>query len=312
MAQFFQHDKALVESEHIGEGSRVWAFAHILPGARVGRECNICDYVFIENDVVVGDRVTVKCGVQLWDGVTLEDDVFVGPNATFTNDPFPRSKQFLSSDTLKRTVVRKGASIGANATILPGITIGERAMVGAGAVVNRNVPPEAIVVGNPAQIIAYAGVPRQVPQPDRVTKASKTETDVPGVNLYSLPGVEDMRGALTFAEVDSHIPFPVKRFFLVYAVSNKEIRGEHAHHTLEQFLICVHGSCSVIADDGRTRREFRLDSPSKGLHLPSKVWSVQYKHSPDAVLLALASDKYDAKDYIRDYNEFRRVVGVEA
>ena len=116
------HPQALVESKAIGAGTRIWAFAHVLSGAVIGSDCNICDGVFIENEVVVGDRVTVKSGVQLWDGITLEDDVFVGPNATFTNDLRPRSKQY-PSDFLK-TVVRQGASIGANATVLPGITIG--------------------------------------------------------------------------------------------------------------------------------------------------------------------------------------------
>src|SRR5687768_8094431 len=147
------HDKALVESPNVGAGTRVWAFAHVLPGARIGRDCNICDGVFIENDVVVGDRVTVKCGVQLWDGVRLEDDVFVGPNATFTNDNFPRSRHHLSA--FPRTVVRRGASIGANATILPGLTIGMQSMIGAGAVVTKDVPPHAIVTGNPARITGY-------------------------------------------------------------------------------------------------------------------------------------------------------------
>src|SRR5215212_7722157 len=145
----FIHPNALVESPAIGPRTRVWAFAHILPQARIGSDCNICDGVFVENDVVVGDRVTLKCGVQLWDGVTLEDDVFVGPNATFTNNPFPRSRAWLAEHP--RTVVRRGASIGANATLLPGITIGEHAMVGAGAVVTKDVPPHAVVVGNPAR-----------------------------------------------------------------------------------------------------------------------------------------------------------------
>ncbi len=148
------HQHALVEpGARIGPGTRVWAFAHILPGAVIGQDCNICDQTFIENDVVVGDRVTIKSGVQLWDGVTLGDDVFVGPNATFTNDPFPRSRQRPTS--FPRTYVCNGASIGANATILPGLTIGEAAMVGAGAVVTKDVPPEAIVVGNPARIVGY-------------------------------------------------------------------------------------------------------------------------------------------------------------
>ena len=129
--------------------------AHILPGSVIGADCNICDQTFIENDVRIGDRVTIKCGVQVWDGITLEDDVFVGPNATFSNDPFPRSGQHPSQ--YARTLVKRGASIGANATILPGLTIGEKAMVGAGAVVTSDVPPMAIVAGNPARIVGYEG-----------------------------------------------------------------------------------------------------------------------------------------------------------
>lgn len=149
---YFMHSHALVESKQIGKNTRIWAFAHVLPNASIGADCNICDYVFIENDVVIGDRVTIKCGVQIWDGIQLEDDVMVGPNATFTNDLYPRSKQPFE---LRRTVVKRGASIGANATILCGITIGEGAMVGAGSVVLKDVPPHAVVVGNPARIIRY-------------------------------------------------------------------------------------------------------------------------------------------------------------
>src|SRR5262249_30927800 len=127
--------------------------AHILPGARIGRDCNICDHVFIENDVVLGDEVTIKSGVQLWDGVRLGNRVFVGPNATFTNDRFPRSKQ--RPDHFTQVIVEEDASIGANATILPGVRIGRAAMVGAGAVVTKNVPAHAVVIGNPAVIIGY-------------------------------------------------------------------------------------------------------------------------------------------------------------
>ena len=145
------HPSSDVQSKQIGEGTRVWQYVVILPGAVIGRDGNICSHCFIENKVVVGDRVTVKCGVQLWDGVTLEDDVFVGPNATFTNDRVPRSRN--ASATLLPTLVKKGASIGANATILPGLTIGEGAMVGAGAVVTKDVPPRTLVVGNPARIV---------------------------------------------------------------------------------------------------------------------------------------------------------------
>jgi len=147
------HPMSLCESTQVGPGTRVWAFTHVLPQAVIGADCNICDHVFIENDVVVGDRVTIKCGVQLWDGLRVADDVFIGPNATFTNDPFPRSKQrpavFLGAH------LHRGCSIGANATIGAGVIIGEGAMVGAGAVVTKDVPPFAIVVGNPARVVGY-------------------------------------------------------------------------------------------------------------------------------------------------------------
>jgi len=149
---FFKHTQSLVESDKIGRKTKIWAFTHVLPGAQIGSDCNICDHVFIENDVIIGDRVTIKCGVQIWDGLRIADDVFIGPNATFTNDLFPRSKQ---SFELRITTVEKGATIGANATVLAGLTIGAAAMVGAGAVVVKDVPPKAVVVGNPAKIIRY-------------------------------------------------------------------------------------------------------------------------------------------------------------
>jgi len=144
---FLHHKHALVEpGAEIRERTKIWAFAHILADAKIGADCNICDNVFIENDVIVRDRVTIKCGVQLWDGLRVADDVFIGPNATFTNDIFPRSKQYPKK--FLQTHIQAGASIGANATILAGVTIGEKAMVGAGSVVLKDVPPYAIVVGN--------------------------------------------------------------------------------------------------------------------------------------------------------------------
>lgn len=150
----FVHPRALCEVE-VGEGTRVWAFAHVLPGAVVGAGCNIGDHAFVEGGAVLGDRVTVKNGALVWNGVTIEDDVFVGPNATFTNDLLPRSGN--RAFTLVPTTVRRGASIGANATIVCGITIGEHALVAAGAVVTKDVEAHTLVAGNPARVIGRVG-----------------------------------------------------------------------------------------------------------------------------------------------------------
>jgi UDP-2-acetamido-3-amino-2,3-dideoxy-glucuronate N-acetyltransferase len=169
----FVHPQGICESNRVGNGTKVWAFAHVLPGAIIGQDCNICDHVFIENDVVLGDRVTVKSGVQLWDGLRVGSDVFIGPNATFTNDFFPKSRQRPSR--FARTTLEEGCSIGANATILPGISIGRNAMVGAGAVVTRSVPPNAIVHGNPARI---RGSSSQIDKAGRVEVPAKDE-DLP-------------------------------------------------------------------------------------------------------------------------------------
>jgi UDP-2-acetamido-3-amino-2,3-dideoxy-glucuronate N-acetyltransferase len=144
------HPSADVQSAAIGDGTQIWQYTVVLPGARIGRDCNLNAHCFVENDVVVGDRVTLKCGVYLWDGMRVEDDVFIGPNATFVNDRFPHSRQ--KPAKFLNVVIRKGASIGAGATILGGVIIGEYAMVGAGSVVTRDVPAHALVYGNPAHI----------------------------------------------------------------------------------------------------------------------------------------------------------------
>ena len=149
----FIHPLADVAESQIGQGTRVWQFVVVLKGAKIGVNCNICAQTLIEGHVVIGDRVTVKSGVQIWNGSVIGDDVFIGPNATFSNDLYPRSKQYPSQFT--GVIIHNGASIGANATLLPDITIGERAMVGAGAVVTKDVPARAVVVGNPARIIRF-------------------------------------------------------------------------------------------------------------------------------------------------------------
>jgi UDP-2-acetamido-3-amino-2,3-dideoxy-glucuronate N-acetyltransferase len=309
---FFVHPQALCETKQVGAGTRIWAFAHILPGAQIGEECNICDGVFIENDVVIGNRVTIKNGVQLWDGITVEDDVFIGPNATFTNDRFPRSKEFPAK--FERTLLQKGASIGANATILPGLCIGQQAMVGAGAVATQSVPPYAIVAGNPARIIGYveAGVPEPFKTPDLAPVEDgigTRELDVRGVTLHTLPYIKDIRGDLCVGEFERNVPFQPKRYFVVHNVPTEETRGQHAHRKCEQFLVCIRGRCAVVVDDGDNRREILLGEPSLGVYMPPMIWGIQYKFSPDAMLLVLASDYYDPLDYIRAYQDFLMEIG---
>jgi carbonic anhydrase/acetyltransferase-like protein (isoleucine patch superfamily)/dTDP-4-dehydrorhamnose 3,5-epimerase-like enzyme len=307
----FVHPQAICESKTIGAGTRVWAFAHILPGAVVGADCNVCDHVFIENDVRVGDRVTIKSGVQLWDGLRLADEVFVGPNVTFSNDKFPRSKQYQNS--VAETHVGRGASIGAGAVVLPGLKIGALAMIGAGAVVTRDVPAKAIVSGNPARIVGYADaktardmdVAVAAPRP----VAPVTKTSVRGVTLHRLTQAEDLRGTLVAGEFAANIPLAPKRYFIVFNVPGKDIRGEHAHRECEQFLVCVRGSVSVVVDDGKASEEIELSQPDLGLLIPPMTWAVQYEYSEDAILLVFASHHYDAGDYIRDYEEFKKQAG---
>lgn len=296
----YVHPSGICESTQVGEGTRVWAFAHVLPGAVIGRDCNICDHVFIENDVVVGDRVTVKSGVQLWDGVRLGDDVFVGPNVTFTNDRFPRSKQYPTE--FLRTVVAPGASLGGGAVILPGVRVGRGAMVGAGAVVTKDVPANAVVVGNPARIRGY--VHDGVAEVNETQRASEPRELVGGARVIPVTVAQDLRGSLAAVELGRDLPFAPARFFAVFGVPSKDVRGEHAHRNCEQVLVCLRGSVRCIVDDGASRQEITLNTPGLGLYMPAMTWGTQFDYSSDAVLAVFASLPYDSADYIRDYDEF--------
>jgi len=300
----FVHPAGICESSHVGEGTRIWAFAHVLPGARIGRDCNICDGVFIENDVIIGDAATIKSGVQLWDGMRLGDQVFVGPNASFSNDPFPRSKARPAS--FMQTIVEDHASIGANATILPGVRIGYGAMIGAGAVVLNDVPARSIVVGNPGRIVGYAEAKElDAPVRDRIS----TKRD--GPRLIQFQSHLDTRGRLI--AVEGHIlPFEAKRFYYIDQVMAGSARGAHSHRRCHQLLVAVAGQMKVAVDDGESAYLFQLSGPEVGLYLPPMIWSMQFGYSIGAVSLVIASEPYDANDYITDYAEFRKLARLHA
>jgi hypothetical protein len=195
-------------------------------------------------------------------------------------------------------------------------------MVGAGAVVTRDVPPLAIVVGNPAAVTGYVetrkeGETRLRPNPppfshDAHQRQSEASTELPGgAKLYQLPRISDPRGNLTFAEVGQSLPFTPERYFLVFGVPSHEVRGEHAHRELHQFLVAVNGSVAVRMFDGQRSEEITLDRPELGLHVPPMLWTTEYKYSPDAVLMVLASALYRESDYIRSNDEFCSLVGAE-
>jgi len=300
MGNPFIHPLSDVQSHHIGEETRIWQFSVVLPSARIGARCNLCSNVFVENDVVVGDDVTIKNGVQLWDGLRIGDGVFIGPNVTFTNDRYPRSRQYPEKFAI--TSIHPGASIGANATILPGITIGRSAMIAAGAVVTRDVPPYAIVKGNPARISGYA---HEKHQPEPAVKGIRLPgQQMKGVAFVNLTKASDLRGDLLAVELAQHVPFSVRRMFYIMNVPSYHVRGEHAHKECHQLLVCLQGAVTVSADNGSERQEWVLDRPEMGLHILPMTWATQYRYTDDAVLAVFASHSYDPTDYIRNYEEY--------
>lgn len=300
------HRTSVVETDDIGTNTSIGHFSYVGSKATIGENCVIHDHVAIGSEALIGNHVIIESGAILCGSIVLEDGVHVGVNATLDNLGHVESAPFRDARP-SRTVVRNGACIGSAATLLRGVTVGMKAVVMAGAVVTHNVPPNAIVSGNPARIVGYVSSSHTtgaVATPQEPRQRPASATTVPGVKLYDLPIVKDLRGTLSVAEYGKTLPFIPKRYFVVYDVSNYEVRGEHAHKELQQFLVCVTGSGSVVVDDGENRDEILLDSPGVGLYLPPMVWATQYKYSPDAVLLVLADDVYKADDYIRDYDEY--------
>jgi UDP-2-acetamido-3-amino-2,3-dideoxy-glucuronate N-acetyltransferase len=310
------HSSAQIIGASIGDGTSVWQFVIIAPGAKVGRDCNICSHCFIECGVTVGDRVTIKNGVYLWSGVEIHDDVFIGPGVSFCNDRFPRSK--VRPKAYAETSIGRRASIGAGAVILPGVKVGINAMVGAGAVVTRDIPANAIVTGNPARVVGFVdadqvsdsnGVDSNLDffrSPNRA-KLSACPVARVGV-LVPLDSYQDRRGVLTVASVAEKVPFTIKRFFCVSSVPRGLDRGNHAHKCCHQFLVCVSGSVDVALDNGVDREVVHLGSPAVGLHIGPMTWGVQYNYSADAALLVFASEEYVKSEYIDSYQDFLSLV----
>jgi acetyltransferase-like isoleucine patch superfamily enzyme/dTDP-4-dehydrorhamnose 3,5-epimerase-like enzyme len=302
MRQFSIHPSALSESNDIGPDTRVEAFTYIAHKVRVGQNCVIGPHVFIGKDAVIGDRVIIRGSAQICAGTIIEDEVSIAAHATFLSDRNSHSWNVTDNPI----VLRRGCKIGANATLCAGVTIGEYGVVGAGAVVMRSVQPHAIVAGNPATVVAFTNTLETPARPAAPSSAlvQATESKVRGVKIYELPLIRDPRGNLTVGEFERTLPFVPKRYFMTFDVPSVDLRGEHAHRTCHQFLLCVRGSCAVVVDDGLNREEFLLDRPTVGVHVPPMVWATEYKHSQDSTLLVFASEYYDPADYIRDYQIF--------
>ena len=284
-----------------GAGTRIAATAHVSDGACIGADCEVQPGAVIEAGAVIGDRVTVARGAQIRSKVRLDDDVYVGPQAIFADDV---TRDRAAEQT--RVLVGAGAFIGANATILSA-ELGRGAKIAAGAVVTQPVPPHAMVAGNPAQIQGYTDSTPPVESVAAHAGSSPglTRLDVRGVHLQRFPEFSDLRGSLTVCDLQSeHMPFAPQRWFLVYDVPSREIRGAHAHRECHQFLVCVSGEVHVAVDDGESRAEVLLDEPTVGLYVPPLVWASQYRYDERTVLLALASHPYDSNDYIREYDQF--------
>ncbi len=246
----------------------------------------------------------------------LEFDSIVPETAVLEHGVILGDRVILAGDGI---VIRANARLDAACVIGENVTIGQSAWVRAGSVVLHSVPANAIVEGNPAQVVGYVrgdhtphrSEPKlvNVGELGHLPRPSKVDLNVGGSSLFLMRRIVDARGALTVGEVPTEVPFLPARYFVVFDVPTKELRGEHAHRRCQQFLICVHGSCRVLLDDGKSRCEVTLDRPDMGVFMPEMIWGTQYRYSSDAVLLVFASRTYEDADYLRTYDEFLNELG---
>lgn len=271
---FHQHTTAICESNTIGDQTSVDAYSVISKTARLGKHCKIGCFSHIKDKCDIGNQTSIGSNCVIAEKVQIEED----------------------------------CKLGDNVSILAGIQIGQGAVIRSGSVVTRHVPPHAIISGNPAEIEYYASENVESLDQSIVTSNKKIDAplslDVGRSALWPLPNFDDMRGTLTVSEYEKDLPFKPERSFLVYNVPNNKIRGEHAHKQCDQFLIAVHGTLSILLDDGKARREVQLQSPDQGVYMPAGIWGTQYKFSSDAVLLVFASRPYENDDYLRTYADF--------
>jgi len=290
-----------VETDAVGEGTKIAAFACVAAGAVVGANCSVEEQAFVDADVRLADEVTLGVGVRLLGHVRVGRGVKVAANAVLGR---------MDSGDEDQVVVGRGATIGANATVLSALVIARGAVVAPGSVVESDVPAHAVVRGSPARIVSYVDALPEPTEPeiDLSSLSEPTKTGVDGVVLYPLTYARDLRGSLSALEFEG-LPFAPRRMFAVYGVPDESVRGAHAHRRCGQLLVCMSGEARCIADDGRgSRQAFVLSTSKAGLYLPSMVWGMQYGYTRDACLVVLAELPYDPDDYIRDYEEFVALV----
>lgn len=264
-------------------------------------------HCFVDANAHIETDVTLHPGAYIGPNVHIESGVIVGPGVIIGDAAQPALQSGITS-----IYIKSGAVIGAGAIVLPGVTINKGVIVAPGTLVTSTLPPYAVVSGTPARITGYVeGLPRttrfenskDIPEGEAVRRLG-----IGDVTLHRLKRVEDIRGNLSVGEFPADIPFMPARYFLVFDVPSEKTRGEHAHKVCKQFLVCVRGSCAVVVDDGASRCEVCLNAPNLGLYIPPMVWGIQYKFTPDGVLLVFASDAYNPADYIRDYADFQQWV----
>lgn len=279
--------------------------AHIHDGVEIPDSVCIGDFVSIHAGAFLADGCEIHGFTQVWAGVQVGAGSIVDTGASFERP---------ANDRNLGIIVGKNCQIGAGAVLRQGVSIGDGAVVRPGCVVEQNVPPYAIISSATSRVLGYresrsdGEKEAEFPLANFPQSQSVERLGIGDVTLHSLKKVCDPRGDLSVGDFAKDIPFNPKRYFLVFNVPNEKTRGEHAHYACHQFLICVKGSCAVVADDGRYRREVVLDSAEKGIYLPPMTWGIQYKYSSDAVLLVFASHQYDSADYIRDYSKFVEAV----